>query len=75
MLEIKQIEHRTCDVCGETRTIEEPFYKETYDWVSIGISYGTDWYHRIDLCPSCSKEIINYLKENCDGNATWPKDL
>ena len=42
MLDIKQIEKRTCDVCGETRTIEEPFYKETYDWVSIGISYGTD---------------------------------
>lgn len=75
MLDIKQIERRTCDVCGETRTIEEPFYKDNYDWVSIGISYGTDWYHRLDLCPACKKEVLKYLKENCDGNATWPKGL
>ena len=31
--------------------------------------------HSVDLCPSCSKEIIKYLKENCDGNATWPEGL
>ena len=75
MLDIKQIEHRTCDVCGETHTIEYPMEKSDYDWISIGIGYGPDGYYRLDICPSCKKEILNYLKENCDGNATWPKDL
>lgn len=31
--------------------------------------------HSVDLCPSCSKEIIKYLKENCDVHATWPEGL
>lgn len=75
MLEIKQFEHRTCDVCGETHTIEYPIEKSNFDWISIGIGYGPDGYYRLDICPSCKKEILNYLKENCDGNATWPKDL
>lgn len=78
MLDIKQIEHRTCDVCGETCTIEESFYKDNYDWIGIeisGISYGTDWYHRLDICPSCKKEILNYLKENCNNASNWPINL
>lgn len=75
MLDIKQIERRTCDACGETLTIEDPFYKESYDWISIGISYGPDGYHRLDICPACKKEVLKYLKENCDNASTWSKNL
>ena len=78
---------RTCDICGwEITTDESGYFKDTEkrDWLHMDLSKCVydekikmhhSIGHSVDLCPSCSKEIIKYLKENCDVHATWPEGL
>lgn len=57
---------------------DEDAKRESDVWTSINIGSGMficnriiPFYHSLNICPECSMELLEYLKENYDHNATW----